>query len=385
MKLLPQEYLKAGNSLDDLKNNHGVDYSITNGKIILSYNQINASTQDKLASQCRGLILRENTFEVVACPFFRFLNYEEQQDIAIDWNSAVAYDKLDGTLIISYFDDVQDKWCVATRRKAEADVEIDGCANLTFTKLFDLAINHKTDKKYTNLQEFMEPFGPNSKDFTFCFELTSPLNIVVVNYEKPDIYLLGARNKLTLKEHPIHEWSHVVDHFGNMFPKTYSFSNVVDLVELVKEFNPRDNEGIVVCDSNFNRVKIKSPAYVAYNNLFFSLTSYKNCLKLVILEKDDDVMTMVSDLIKARLTRVKQAYSKLLHGIEEKYNEIKGIENQKEFAFAASVTPYSAPLFALRAKKAESVRDYFYSNTADSRLKVVMSQLQKIDGELFED
>src|SRR5690606_38852071 len=213
-------FLRAGNSLDELKEQHGIDYTIYNDKISLSYNQLTASSSDELASQCRGLILRDKTYDIVAAPFFRFFNYGDGAAADSDWNTAVAYEKLDGTLIIAYYDDVLSKWCVATRKRPEADGNVNG-ALMTFDQLFDNAIKSKTKGEIDNKQDFMALFGASAKEFTFCFELTGPYNRVVVNYEEPNIILLGARRLSNLKEYGIINWSHI-KHFD--IPKTYNFN-----------------------------------------------------------------------------------------------------------------------------------------------------------------
>jgi len=49
-----------------------------------------------------------------------------------------------------------------------------------------------------------------------------------------------------------------------------------DLIEVVsasKKLNPALAEGFVVCDANFNRLKIKSPSYVALAHLAY-VTSF---------------------------------------------------------------------------------------------------------------
>src|SRR5690606_16674945 len=142
---------------------------------------------------------------------------------------------------------------------------------------------HKTKEKYKNINEFMALFGDDAYEYTFCFELVSPFNKVVVTYNEPDLYLLGARHIPTLQEVSTDKWQHVSDQVGGFYPKTYSFNDVNDLVLMTDKFSPSENEGVVICDANFNRIKIKSAAYVAYNKLHDSLSnSHRNCLEIVL-------------------------------------------------------------------------------------------------------
>lgn len=97
--LLVQMYLQSGKTLEDLKTEHGVKSHETNDKVCFNYDQLEARNSDPLASQCRGLVLRKDTWEVVACPMFRFFNLEQTEVAAdIDWASAVFEEKMDGCL-----------------------------------------------------------------------------------------------------------------------------------------------------------------------------------------------------------------------------------------------------------------------------------------------
>src|SRR5260221_4501281 len=124
MTLLVQEYLRSGKTLKDLEVDHGVFSYVQNGKIGLNYGMIEAKDSDLLSSQCRGLILDEQTFEVIACPLFRFFNHGQgsvPEDF--DWDSARAETKLDGSMLNCYWHNEQ--WNVGTRGRPEADGTID--------------------------------------------------------------------------------------------------------------------------------------------------------------------------------------------------------------------------------------------------------------------
>lgn len=96
--LLVQDYLRSGKTLENLVLEHGVYSKVTNGKIALSYDQLEASNTDLLACECRGLVLEEKTYNIIACPMFRFFN-DSQVDLIpkdFDWPSAKFEEKMDG-------------------------------------------------------------------------------------------------------------------------------------------------------------------------------------------------------------------------------------------------------------------------------------------------
>jgi hypothetical protein len=149
---------------------------------------------------------------------------------------------------------------------------------------------------------------------------------------------------------------------------------------MVTELSPSESEGVVVCDANFNRIKLKSPAYVAFNRLHDTLSSsHKNCLELIILKKEDDVIPMLPKLIGDRMVRIKAAYVEMLRRVELDYNRLKDIESQKEFALEAVKCINSSPLFALRNKKTGSIDSFFENGLDSAKLVSILKILEKID------
>lgn len=358
MILHAQNYLKSGKSLDDLKKDHGVNYNIRNGKVSLSYDMLNAVNADPVSQQCRGLILRESTWDVVAVPMFRFFNLEQKTDaVNIDWASAQFEEKMDGTLIIVYFDTVQNRWYVATRSVPEADIKID-TYSVTFSELFEVALSKIFAIDNFTLQDFMKN---SDKEKTYCFELCTPLNRIVCEYAKFEIVLLAVRSIVTLQE------ENPELHYGEFsLPeiKKYKFDNVENLTNIIRDWDPKHHEGVVVKDKFFNRVKVKSPAYIAYNHMRDSLTtSMRGCVEIVLLGKDDDVVGMLPEFLAERLLKIKDAVKIILKNTESDYESIKHIEVQKDFAIEAGKKIWPSVLFAMRNGKAKSVADFVKLNS----------------------
>jgi hypothetical protein len=283
MELEIQKWLRA-NVLDLgliwLQNNLGIYTNLHPqypNLVQFSYDQIESPKDHPIVRECRGIILDSaNNWNVVAYPFNRFFNYGEPCADKIDWSTARVQEKVDGSLIIMYYYD--GKWHVATRGSIGASgtvgdwKKVDTDEAWTFKDLFWDAANFWLTDRLEKL-DFL-------RNFTLIFELTSPLNRIVCDYTKMDIKyaldgtgtrltLIGVRNNNTLQEHSLTTFNvnYGLDltklHIVKEFPLT-SFDEVIAAAE---KLNPLQQEGYVVVDAHFNRVKIKSPKYVALHHL----------------------------------------------------------------------------------------------------------------------
>lgn len=397
--LLVQEYLKT-KSFGDLAREHGVYASFAKSgyKWSLNYDQIEARESDPLAQECRGLILssmdgssfapqakivndRLNYDDIIpgetavlAYPMKRFFNFGQGAAVSIDWNdpSVAVMEKLDGTLTIVYFDKFKNDWCVATRSVSEADLPLDG-AKFTFRTLFEKAL------KDTCGLEFNDFTNQLNKHITYCFELCTPYNRVVVNYQECRITLLAARSINSLIEMVLTDiwptkqfvngttFNKPFDLAGVPLVKTFNFSDIHGVIDWVSNQNPLEYEGVVVRDGNFNRIKVKNAAYVAFSKARDVLgTSDRNCLELILAEKDDDVIPALPQEIVNNLLKIKEGYRVWLEKQQNLYIQILGEANaimpndKKTFALTLQKHKVSYPgaFFTMFDGKASNLKDY---------------------------
>lgn len=393
--LLVQEYLET-HSFADLAKDHGVyaSFSKSGHKWSLNYDQIEAKEADPLAQECRGLILAcedgrvlrpevnglqlpaDNVIpgktKILAYPMKRFFNHGQGSAADINWSDPylAVMEKLDGTLCIVYYDSFIDKWCVATRAVPEADLIMDN-GIFTFRTLFEKAFKETTNISFDDFSKKLD------KDFTYCFELTTPYNRIVVYYPQCKITLLAVRSMLTYYEVDIK--SQILQGCLDGVPLVhmYTFTSVNELVDWVSTLNPMEHEGVVVRDSHFNRIKVKNALYVAYNKARDVLgTSERNCLEIILAEKDDDVIPFLPEEIVNNLIKIKDQLQIIIKEHDKSYLEIKSeadaknLGDKKTFAIllmekAKEKNLWTAPFFQMFAGKTVNMKDFIQQNKKD--------------------
>lgn len=364
-ELLVQAYIRSGGTFDGLLTEHGVKAKPHNGKVTFVYDQLAARDDDALACQCRGLILREHTWEVVAHPFNRFFNHGQAAAASIDWSTARFEEKLDGTLLIVYWDDHANRWHCATRSMAEAHGDINGVG--TFAELADRCVR-EMGIAAASIHDLMEGVSANRR-VTHMFELTGPYNTIVCLYEKLGLTLLGARDLDGGIEIAPEK---LCADFGFNGIRTWRFDNITHLTEVIREWDPREFEGVVVKDAAFNRIKVKSPKYLAVAHAGESIgSSWRSACEAVASGAADDITDMLPPLAQERVIAVREALANAFSATERDYAELRGIDDMKTFALAAQKKPWPAALFSLKRGKAESLGAFVKGTSPDHILGVL--------------
>ncbi len=220
--------------------------------MLLKYNQIDSDFNQEICKECRGLIINKHIHTPVALSFYKFFNIEESFAVNIDWSTAQVQEKIDGSKILIWFDDINENWRISTS----------GCLNaystyienilvtkpISFGELFEMALkNHNI-----NIKKF---FTSLNKYKCYTFELVSPINKVVIPYERTDIYLIGQRDVRTFVE----EEPRI--NFNIRKPQLYNLNSEKECWEALDKMD-WNQEGFVVVDNKWNRVKIKNKKYL---------------------------------------------------------------------------------------------------------------------------
>ena len=119
-------------------------------------------------------------------------------------------------------------------------------------------------------------------------------------------------------------------------PKEYDFHSAQDVVDAAKEL-PWDEEGYVVVDSNFNRVKIKSPAWLAAHYARSNNSISKESLIQVILDGEQEEFLVYADDYREELESVEREMEDFIKDLNDAAREMKK-------KYAAEVVKYPKPI-----------------------------------------
>lgn len=332
--------------------------------VICNYHQIDSPKTHPVVRECRALVLNSNTKEIVARGFFRFFNWGEVADEMklFNFNNFYTTEKVDGSYVCLFYFDKQ--WFAITRGSFAQD-KLRG-SEFTWQELFLKALNVSTLNDL-NLDPAL----------TYVCEFVSPFNKVVRQYHKFAIYLLSVFDKeRELRYDEIKK----IDNF--LYPERYVFKNVEEIKLFLQEKSNSDPtfEGVVICDNNFRRYKLKSLTYLSLhrlkgeNNCF----SVKNLLPFILLGNQEEILTYFPE--------VKDYYMECKEKVDIAYNELKElwkinwkIDNQKEFALTVvGKTVFTGILFNIRKKwgnkQTEEILRNEWQNSADLIRKVIFHE-----------
>lgn len=330
-----------------------------NGFILFKYDTVYSDFSLDIVKEARGVILKEDTLEIVCYPFTKFFNVDEENADQIDWDSATVQEKIDGSLIKVWFCD--GRWRISTNGMIDAFKA--PLSTDVFCKTFGELFMETFDTDY---------FSVMDKDYTYMFELVSPYNRIVVPYETIDIYHIGTRNNKTGEE--------INTSIGIKKPKTYNMHTEKQVKEAASVL-PYDEEGYVVVDKDFHRVKIKSLAYVkAHRAITAKSLTTRNILETIIDGEDKEFLSYFPEY-RPLFNKVRAMYAIYRKHLQEVQEVVKEISertfSKKDFALALKESlPDDTDIgFALYTGKASSWLDFLEKQT----IKDIVERIEKYE------
>lgn len=333
-----QEYLKI-NGWQKLKDEFSI---ILNAHpelplTILNYDQIESPKTHLITRECRALVLNNKNFDLVARSFPRFFNWGEvQEEMSLfNWENFEIHEKLDGSLVIFYNFDSQ--WRVNTRGS---------WANLPICNEWQAKF-HKISPDFTWEQAILQALNLKSLQdltldpkITWVCEFCSPWNKIVHHYATPRLYLLtcfDGENEIGPRKN---------DFFLEV-PKL-SFKSIDEIIDFVNNQPDATWEGCVIKDDRNNRWKIKNRRYLSLHRMKGNGDNlFKPSILLpFILENEGGELISIYPEVEECFHEYKNIVDKAYKELEDLWNSVKHIENQKEFALSIiGKTKFASILF----------------------------------------
>ena len=198
-----------------------------------------------------------------------------------------------------------------------------------------------------------------SSPYLKMFELCSKYNRIVIPHEETRLYFHGWRNNLSLQEKPFVE-SDLIIYFKT--PKLYSMKTLDECIKASLEL-PWNDEGYVVLDKNFNRIKIKSPEYLKIHRLSNNHNlSIRRAVDLFIENDYAEVLTYFPEYIPT-FDDIEKRFENLIKDIEKDFSKLESLKlkTRKEQAIWINTnSKYKGILFSLLDDPCGSVREKLY-------------------------
>lgn len=297
---------------------------------ILNYD-IKTPKKNPIARACRSLVLYDK--EIAARSFYRFFNWGEspEEEKVFNWSNFSAQTKEDGSLINLFF--FEGEWHMTTKSTFGFG-EISQC--------------HYTWREYLlkslNIDNFAELDKFLDRQCSYVCELTGPYNKVVRDYKTIASFFLAKFNGL---EEVIEE------SVPSLFlkPQKYQFHSLEEIKEWILNNSTEDPtfEGIVVRDDSGIRFKIKSRTYYDLHQIRDNggIFRDKNLLSHVIADNRSELVLYIPEVAEF-YDSLKSRFDELFNEIVFYYDDLVGLDSQKEFALKALKTPMSSVYFQTR-------------------------------------
>jgi hypothetical protein len=343
MKNLVQELMDSRPDwLDVLETEYKIKAVHDNGLVSLKYNQIESPMHEPIVQQCRGMVVHVERKQVLARPYDKFWNHGDTGAAEIDWSTARVQEKLDGSLMILYW--LDDGWNVASSGTPRAGGTF-GADERTFRDAFW--------QTFESLDYGLPSYG-RWGDACFMFELCDAPNRVVVRHEKPRLVLHGVR-LLSGNEYGGRAVVELLaEELGWEQVRQFPIRSAADCIAAAEALDPLQQEGFVVVDNAYRRVKIKSPRYVILHHLKGEATP-RRAVELWQTGETSELLSHFPEMAPAIL-EIQLKLDDVAQRAANEHDEAKCRSfDRKSYASMATRYPFSAVMFRMLTDGVEGV------------------------------
>lgn len=354
-----QAYLKD-HTIKELKDTFGISAN-QHGQYpnlySFKYSMINSPMHEEIVQESRGIILdKDNDWAIVSFPYKKFFNYAEPYAAKIDWKTATCLEKLDGSLMTLYH--YKGEWHVATSGLPDAN------------GLFHPLLPGLTYKKvFWDVWEKLSYSLPTNTDECYMFEMMTQYNKLVCQYKRNRIVFHGARNIKTFEEKPYSYGKKL----GWEVVRALPMQTLEEVLEVTATLDPLKEEGHVVVDANFNRIKIKSTEYAELSHLREGLSARR--LVAVVVNNESDEFLSYFPHFDIAYNKLAEQLKKYIADLEKAYTKFSKIENIKDFVEAISDVKHKHALLAKR-NKGMSFKDFFLNYNGRKLTSMMLKDLK---------
>lgn len=324
-----QEYLVSGGDINQLCTKYCLKtrrHKLYPNLILFKYSDSSKHLDSPYVKEARGLILDENdSWKIISYPYDKFFNLGEKNSAQINLTESRIYDKLDGRLMILYY--YKSEWIVSSSGMPDSSGLL---ANTNMT----------LGDKFWQVFNVLNYQLPSDTNLCYIFELILHSHPILIVYEKDDLILHGARNLTSYIEYdPI-----IIAELNG-----YKCVNIIQfdtdtttdaLKQSVNQLDYKKYEGYIVCDKNFNRIKLKSKSYVEHQDMVNRITKslnkniidVKSFIKFIVNVNDKNEVIVYFPEFVSVFERVEQCIDDVQNEIIDIYNKLKHYKDDRDFA-----------------------------------------------------
>ena len=228
--------------------------------VYLNRHSLHSPNRSDIVKECRGLVIekKNQNFNVVCLPLINFSNFdedlfsEEKFVPELDWESVKIYPKKNFVTINLFF--YHNDWLISSH-VGHNFLSQSLCENNNFDFPFFHQFVGPLFKKIWNEKQMKFPEKNEQKKFVYIFSFHPFLKI---------IRLVAIRNMSTLNEEDHvqhaeqHGWEYSNDLRSQLDLLDSNKSSILEKLKLlVNQSDVLIDEGFVLCDKNFTRIKVK--------------------------------------------------------------------------------------------------------------------------------
>ena len=313
---------------------------------MLTYNLFDSDFTNNITKTCRGIVLdidpdTNKVLGIVNYAMSKFFNYGDPNCAPIDWATAKVLSKKDGQLIRVSKYKGEIIWCTNGAFGLNTPVDFTDDKVHDYVSLVRLALNN--DLSWID----RIPEG-----VTVFMELCSPYNRIICRYSDVKMWLLGARSNVRPYSEIMPEDIKAQIDIPLDIPESYDLHSIESVLKELDKFVGYEQEGVVVRDAAFNRIKVKSKDYLRIHYMLGENgITQDSILTAILTDSTDDLLEFDPslskniDALKKDIIAFEDNLRKLFSVVKEKFDECN--KDRKTFAQWAISQDNTKTLFRL--------------------------------------